>query len=86
MIESSSSPKLGLRPLYIRDQEGIHSQDQGLRPIHTSSIKDWSLITGRGEGGYKTGCGASDVLPLQKRGDGTSFSHAEGGGGGHNMF
>ena len=27
--------------------------------------REWSLITGRG-GGYKTGAGASEVLPLRK--------------------
>ena len=30
---------------------------------------DWSLITGKG-GGFKTAGGASEVLPLQKRGGG----------------
>ena len=37
-------------------------------------IRDWSLITGR-RGGYKTGGGACEVLPLRK-----------GGGGGQNKF
>ena len=32
-------------------------------------IRDWSLITGRG-GGYKTGGGAREVLPLRKGGGG----------------
>ena len=42
-------------------------------------IREWSLITGRG-GGYKTGGGAREVLPLKKGGGGgKSFSHAEGG-------
>ena len=42
------------------------------------SLRDWSLITGRG--GYKTGGGgAREVLPLQKGGGGKSFSHPEGG-------
>ena len=41
-------------------------------------IRDWSLITGRG-GGYKTGGGAREVLPLRKGGAEKSFSHAEGG-------
>ena len=38
--------------------------------------------------GYKTGGGgAREILPLQKGGQGRkSFSHAEGGGGGHNKF
>ena len=32
-------------------------------------IRDWSLITGRGGGGYKTeGGGACEILPLQKGG------------------
>ena len=45
-------------------------------------LREWSLITRRGS--YKTeGGGANKVLPLQKGGRGTtSFSHAEGGGGG----
>ena len=30
-------------------------------------FRDWSLITGRG-GGYKTGGGAREVLPLRKGG------------------
>ena len=42
-------------------------------------IRDWSLITGRGGGGYKTGGGAREVLPLRKGGGRKSFSHAEGG-------
>ena len=41
---------------------------------------------GGGRGGYKTGGGASEVLPLQKEGDRESFSHPEAGGGAHNMF
>ena len=42
-------------------------------------LRDWSLITGRG-GGYKTGGGAREVLPLRKGGGGgNSFSHSEGG-------
>ena len=42
-------------------------------------LRDWSLITGRG--GYKTGGGACEVLPLGKGGGAEkSFSHAEGGG------
>ena len=44
-------------------------------------IRDWSLITVRGD--YKTGGGAPEVLPLRKGGGGNSFSHAEGG---HNKF
>ena len=41
------------------------------------ALRDWSLITGRG--GYKTGGGAREVLPLQKGGGGKSLSHAEEG-------
>ena len=54
--------------------------------LHTLAI--WGLVTNYGEGGYKTagGGGASEVLPLQKRGGAEkSLSHAEGGGG-HKMF
>ena len=43
-----------------------------------SCVRDWSLITGRGGGGYKTGGG--HVGAREKRG-GKSFTHAEGGGG-----
>ena len=34
------------------------------------SVRDWSLITGRGGGGYKTGGGrgAREVLPLRRGG------------------
>ena len=42
-------------------------------------VRDWSLITGRGGGGYKTGGGASEVYPYEKGEDEQSFSHAEGG-------
>ena len=47
-------------------------------------FRDCSLITGKG--GYKTGRGACEVLPLQKGGwgGGKGLSHAEGGG--HKMF
>ena len=38
------------------------------------------LVTNYGEGGgYKTGGGACEVLPLRKEGGGKNFSHAEGG-------
>ena len=38
------------------------------------------LVTNYGEGGYKTGGVACEVLPLRNRGGGgKSFSHAEGG-------
>ena len=33
-----------------------------------SAIRDWSLITGSGGGGYKTGGGSREVLPLRKGG------------------
>ena len=44
-------------------------------------IRDMSLITGRGGGGYKReGGGHMKFYPCQKGGGGTtSFSHAEGG-------
>ena len=48
-------------------------------------MRDWSLITEKG-GGLQNGRGggASEVLPLQKRGGGgKGLSHAEGG---HNKF
>ena len=42
-------------------------------------LRQWSLIIGRG-GWLQNGRGGeSEVLPLQKRGDRTSFSHAEEG-------
>ena len=50
-------------------------------PMFSSLItfKDWSLvIMGRGKG-YKTGGGASEVLPLRIGGGGKSFSRTKGG-------
>ena len=48
--------------------------------LHTLSL--WGLVTNYGEGGLQNGKGgASEVLPLQKRGGRKSFNHAEGGGG-----
>ena len=51
--------------------------------MKTLSVRDWSLITGRG-GGYKTGGGGHvKFYPYEKGGGGgKSFSHAECGGGG----
>ena len=54
------------------------------RMSRLNSLRDWSLITGRGGGGGGTkqeGGGVSEVLPLRKWGGGgrKSFSHAEGG-------
>ena len=37
---------------------------------NSSDLRDWSLITGRGGGGYKTGGGTREVLPLRKGGGG----------------
>ena len=47
----------------------------------TLYFSDWSLITGRRGGVYKTGEGgeASEVLPLQKGEGGKGFSHADKG-------
>ena len=43
-----------------------------------TSVREWSLITGRG--GLQNGRGgAREVLPLRKGGGGKSFSHSEGG-------
>ena len=38
----------------------------GTRPafLRPMVVRDWSLITGRGGGGYKTEWGACEVLPL----------------------
>ena len=48
----------------------------------SSSLRDWSLITGRG--GYKTGGGvAREVLPLRKGGAETVLAMLKGG---HNKF
>ena len=45
-------------------------------------VRDWSLITGRGGGGYKTGVGgACEVLPLQKRGGAEKVLDMLKGGG-----
>ena len=41
---------------------------------------DWSLITGRGGGGYRTGGrGHMKFYPYEKGEGGKSFSHAAGG-------
>ena len=63
-------------------QEAAHTQSAKVSTCYTLwHFGDWSLVMGRGGGGYKTaGWGASEVLPLQKGGGGI-FSHAEGGGG-----
>ena len=44
------------------------------------SIRDWSLITGRGGGATKREGGMRSLTPT-KSGCGESFSHAERGGG-----
>ena len=41
-----------------------------LGQIQDFTLMDWSLITGRGGGGYKTGGGACEVLPQRKGGGG----------------
>ena len=46
-------------------------------PLFT--LRDWSLITGRGGATKREGGGAREVLPLEKGGGGKSFSRAEGG-------
>ena len=46
-------------------------------PIYTG-LRDWSLITGRG-GGYKTGGGAHEVLPLRKGGAEKVLAMLKGG-------
>ena len=40
--------------------------------VPSGGLRDWSLITGRG-GGYKTGGGAREVLPLRKGGGRKKF-------------
>ena len=42
-----------------------------------ADIRDWSLITGRG--GYKTGGGAHEVLPLRKGGAEKVLAMLKGG-------
>ena len=41
---------------------------RGLLQVRIQDLRDWSLITGRGGGGYKTRGGAREVLPLRKGG------------------
>ena len=41
------------------------------------NIRDWSLISGRG--GYKTGGGAREVLPLRKGGEEKVLAMLKGG-------
>ena len=45
-----------------------------------AEIRDWSLITGKGGGGYKAQGGVCEVLPLRKRGEGGVSAMLEGGG------
>ena len=47
--------------------------------VYRDNIRDWSLITGRGGGGYKMGGGHVKFYPYEKEGGAKSFSHAEGG-------
>ena len=51
------------------------------RQKEINKVRDWSLITGREGGGYKTGVGGHvKFYPYERGGGGKSFSHAEGGG------
>ena len=49
--------------------------------VEAHDIRDWSLITGRG--GYKTGGGAHEALPLRKGGAKKVLAMLKGG---HNKF
>ena len=51
--------------------------------ILITNIRDWSLVTWKGGGGYKTGGGACEVLPLRKRGVEKVLAMLKGG---HNEF
>ena len=44
---------------------------------HKSVVREWSLITGRG--GYKTGGGGREVLPLRKGGAEKVLAMLKGG-------
>ena len=46
---------------------------------HIYTVRDWSLIMGRGATKQQGGGGACEVLPLRKGGGVKGFSHAEGG-------
>ena len=50
---------------------------QNFHIIFLNSVRDWSLITGRG--GLQNGRGGTGSFTPTKRGGGKSFSHAEGG-------
>ena len=52
-------------------------------PLKCSSIRDWSLITGRGGGATKREGGACEVLPLREGGAGKVLAILKGG---HNKF
>ena len=69
-------------------QEAAHTQSAKVNTCYTLwHFGDWSLTTGKGglQNGRGRG-GASEVLPLQKRGGAEKrFSCAEGGWG-HNKF
>ena len=66
----------------------MHSPERAHPIYHTTlgwpgskalrQFRDWSLITGRG-GGYKTGGGAREVLPLRKGGAETVLAILKGG-------
>ena len=52
---------------------------RGWRRETSVGLRDWSLITGRGRGGYKMGGGQVKFYPYKRGGDKKCFSHAEGG-------
>ena len=60
-----------------RAAKAVKVQYEELEPIITIEVRDWSLITGRG--GYQTGGGAREVLPLRKGGAEKVLAMLKGG-------
>ena len=73
------------RPKFCGEcMKGVLSQVlcvMGIQLTKGGVIRDWSLITGRG--GYKTGGGAREVLPLRKGGAEKVLAILKGG---HKQF
>ena len=58
----------GVPPIISIDYSNYHALKG--TTYGTTLVRDRSLITGRGGGDYKTGVGASELLPIRKKGGG----------------